>query len=295
MTKKLDNICSILIIPKGNLPLQEIEVSSRNIMIILGIALSALIISGSMLFSLMQSRQAYFDTYYQRLELAKYQKERTVLLAKVAALEEKIDRTARISSKINGLKGNLKAAKSKGLVDSLIKKMEWKAPRQIPLDNLMAKADQIEAKINLNFLNSQDQFLAWSSKPSVWPVKGWITSDFGWRQSFRTRTGGRASIYHEGIDLAAPIGTLIKATADGVVTFTGYNHGYGKTVKVKHGQGLFTLYAHCSKLLVKEGQKIKRGDFIATVGNTGNSTGPHLHYEIRQDGKAIDPMQFLVN
>ncbi len=294
MFKKLDNICSILIIPKGDLPLQEIKLSNRNLMIILASALSVLIIFGSVLIALIQSRQAYFDTYFHRLEISKYQKERAQLLAKVALLEEKVGRASRISSKINGLRGDLKDEKKPRLVDSLIAKMVWQGPRQNSIDDIIAKADQIEAKINLSFLASQDQVFVWSSKPAIWPTKGWITSDFGWRRSFRTRTGGRASIYHEGIDIAAPIGTPIKATADGRITFTGYRSGYGKTLKMDHGQGLLTLYAHCSKLLVKEGQKVKQGDIIALVGNTGNSTGPHLHYEVRQDGKAIDPMEYLI-
>jgi len=121
---------------------------------------------------------------------------------------------------------------------------------------------------------------------SVLPVKGRISSRFG--HVSRIRSGA-----HTGLDIATSSGTPIKVVADGKVTFSGYSGAYGYLVKVDHGKGVSTWYAHCSKLYVKEGQKVSAGDKIAAVGSTGNSTGPHLHLEIRINGTAVNPQRYL--
>lgn len=122
----------------------------------------------------------------------------------------------------------------------------------------------------------------------VTPVSGIITSRFGSRESIR-------SYGHTGLDIAAPSGTPIKAAADGEVTFAGYSGGYGYVVKMSHGNGIETYYAHCSQLYVSSGDKIEAGDIIAAVGSTGNSTGNHLHFEVLVDGSEIDPQNYLYN
>ena len=109
--------------------------------------------------------------------------------------------------------------------------------------------------------------------PTGWPVRGTITSKFGSRRS----PFGRGAEFHGGLDISAPNGTAIKATADGVVTFSGWYSGYGYMVVIEHGYGYTTAYGHNSKLNVSVGQNVKRGDTIAYVGSTGRSTGPHLH------------------
>lgn len=105
----------------------------------------------------------------------------------------------------------------------------------------------------------------------------------------------RRSSAHTGLDLACKIGTDIMSVADGTVVFAGYNGAYGNLVKIDHGNGVQTWYAHCSKIYVKEEQKVKSGDIISAVGSTGNSTGPHLHFEIRIDGKAVNPQIYVYN
>ena len=122
----------------------------------------------------------------------------------------------------------------------------------------------------------------------VTPVSGIITSRFGNRESIRTYG-------HTGLDIAAPAGTSIRAAADGTVTFAGYSGGYGYVVKMSHGNGIETYYAHCSELYVSAGEKIEAGDVIAAVGSTGNSTGNHLHFEVLVDGTEIDPQNYLYN
>lgn len=128
------------------------------------------------------------------------------------------------------------------------------------------------------------------NEPHLWPVKGaYITSDYGWRTS--PTTG--AWEFHRGIDLAAPTGTPVVATAAGTVAFAGRRHFYGKVVEVRHSEELTSVYGHCSEILVRVGQRVSAGEVIALVGSTGRSTGPHVHYEVRRDDQPINPWSFL--
>ena len=99
---------------------------------------------------------------------------------------------------------------------------------------------------------------------------------------------------HEGIDLAAPMGAPIIAPASGVIRSVGYAAGYGNTFEIDHGNGIITKFAHCSRILVRAGQSVARGQLIATVGSTGLATGPHLHYEVHVNGLAVDPLKFVL-
>jgi len=126
--------------------------------------------------------------------------------------------------------------------------------------------------------------------PSIWPVNGVFVSDFGARVD--PFTG--AVRYHKGIDIAAWTGTSVLAPADGVVTFCGWSGGWGLNMVVKHTGTISTRYAHCSAIDVAVGQEIQRGDLIARVGSTGRSVGPHLHYEVLENGVQIDPEDFII-
>lgn len=121
------------------------------------------------------------------------------------------------------------------------------------------------------------------------PVSGHITSRFGARSS----PGGIGSTNHKGIDIAAPNGTTIVAAADGKVVHSGWMSGYGNLVIIDHGNGVQTYYGHCSKLYVSVGTKVSAGSKIAAVGSTGNSTGNHLHFEIRGNGSQINPQKYV--
>jgi murein DD-endopeptidase MepM/ murein hydrolase activator NlpD len=130
-----------------------------------------------------------------------------------------------------------------------------------------------------------------SEKPSIYPVRGRITSKFGYRpHPFLVGT-----LFHEGIDIAAPTWTPVKSPADGICTFSGVRGGYGITVELTHKRtGYVTRYAHLADAKVKLGQQITRGEIIAFVGNSGRSTGPHLHYEVKKDNKPINPMNYIL-
>ena len=121
--------------------------------------------------------------------------------------------------------------------------------------------------------------------PSIWPAAGYVSSPYG------LRFGGTE--FHQGIDIAADMGTPIVATADGIVTAAGWNGGYGNMVDVDHGGGIVTRYGHASAVAVTPGQTVRRGQVIAYVGSTGYSTGPHLHYEVRVNGQPVNPAGYL--
>lgn len=137
----------------------------------------------------------------------------------------------------------------------------------------------------------QDQRSLLAATPSIWPTRGWVTSNFGSRTSPFT---GEPAI-HEGLDIASGIGTWVKSAADGIVTFAGVKGGYGKIVIVDHGYGLSTRYGHMSEVHVTPGQRVRRGDRIGNVGNTGRSTGPHLHYEVRVNNLPVNPMRYILD
>jgi murein DD-endopeptidase MepM/ murein hydrolase activator NlpD len=130
-----------------------------------------------------------------------------------------------------------------------------------------------------------------AATPSIMPTKGWLSSAFS---SMRTHPILHVARPHEGIDVTAPMGSPIEAPAGGVVLDAGWESGYGNTVTIDHGFGIATKFAHASKILVKTGQRVARGERIALVGNTGLATGPHLHYEVHVNGRPVDPLKYVI-
>ncbi len=154
-------------------------------------------------------------------------------------------------------------------------------------------SQQEEFESLLRSLEDQQNLLA--STPAIRPVsrgvKSWVTSRFGYRKS--PFTGQRE--FHKAYDIAGRQGTPILATADGVVTFAGKKGLLGNTIVIDHGHGMVTRYGHINKMLKKRGEKVKRWETIALMGNTGRSTGPHLHYEVRLNGLPVNPEKYILN
>lgn len=135
-----------------------------------------------------------------------------------------------------------------------------------------------------------NQYLTWfNSTPSIWPVYGYIRSGFGWR--IHPIRGRRQ--FHNGIDVPAWLGAPVQATADGYVEYSGWSGGYGWTIVLSHDFGYQTLYAHLSELDIPSGSWVKKGQIIGKIGSSGLSTGPHVHYEIRQRGRPLEPTTYL--
>ena len=167
------------------------------------------------------------------------------------------------------------------------------APGQVSLGK---ELDRLSASVSEEgeSLRALERFMARAGKmlaalPSRWPLRGSVNSGFGQRQS----PWSGSLEFHSGIDISAERGTTIKAPAPGVVAFTGVNANYGNTVIIDHGHEIKTLYGHLQKILVTGGQKVERGQQIALSGNTGKSSGPHLHYEILVRGQPVNPRSYL--
>lgn len=222
------------------------------------------------------------------------------------SLEFKFEEDMEDQPKFKELKSlyDKKIAASLGLERSYLLTKQWSdlARRSFALSSDYAKFDYkygqikevvsaIEGNIHAldQYLLDKESFL--NSTPTILPADGWITSYFGQRMS---PWAGRLKM-HEGLDVGAPYGTAVHAPADGIVTFSGEKAGFGKFVQIDHGYGIETIYAHNQSLSVRAGQKVKRGVILAGVGNTGHSTGPHLHYEVRVNGIAVDPLYFILD
>ncbi|HUT03861.1 MAG TPA: M23 family metallopeptidase [bacterium] len=153
------------------------------------------------------------------------------------------------------------------------------------LDRQSARADLL-----MSYLNEHKKLLA--SIPSITPIDGgWLSSGYGYRRDPFTHR----KAFHHGVDIACPVGTPVCITADGVVARVRWYSDWGYAVEVDHGNGFSTWYAHCSKLTRERGDRLERGDVIAQVGSTGRSTGPHLHYEVRINGKAQNPIYYMLD
>lgn len=216
----------------------------------------------------------------------KVKDERELILAKKAELET--DRASIVELK--------KAAEEKKALISARKQEQQKT-----LDSAVSERDQAESAYQELQENSRqiEQMIrriqpgnagsAGGSGALMWPASGPITSPFGWR----THPIFGTARYHSGIDIGAVYGDTVVAADSGVVIFADWMGGYGKAVVIDHGGGISTLYGHNSELLVSEGQRVSKGQAISRVGATGYATGPHLHFEVRENGSPVDPMSYL--
>lgn len=226
---------------------------------------------------------------------------------KLAVMEQSVARAGRLASQLESVIGINKKTMNKAigpisedseLPDAKKLSLLQNAPEvssgfddlELKMDELNEVVASVEMRLQEVYEFHQDKLAYWASVPSIWPVRGWVTSDFGPRRSPR----GIGSRFHEGIDIAASTGTPIFASGSGVVTFAGVKRGLGRTVVVDHGFGVTTIYGHNSRLYVKEGDRVKRGSEIAAVGRSGRSTGPHLHYQVVVDGVPVDPMRYII-
>lgn len=159
------------------------------------------------------------------------------------------------------------------------------------LDGMIRRATELSASFRAVSDTLSRNVERMANLPSIMPTSGWLVSQFSRSRFHPILHTSRA---HEGIDVVAPMGSPIIAPAAGRVIFSGRESGYGLMVKIDHGNGLVSIYAHASRLVATVGQRVTRGQLIAYVGNSGLSTGPHLHYEISLNGKPVDPLSFVM-
>ncbi len=234
----------------------------------------------------------------QRNQIQKFADEITALKSKLIALND-FEKKIRIIANIE------KTADQDslfGVGGSIPDDLDTKIPLTEKHNSLMREMHEQTKQLELasgkqqegfeslfNFLQDQRNLL--SSTPAIRPVRGWTTSGFGYRKS--PFTGLRE--FHKALDIATRMATPVIATADGIISFIGNKGLLGKLVAIDHGHGLVTRYGHLKKISKKRGEAVKRGDVIATVGVSGRTTGPHVHYEVLLNGIPVNPLKYILN
>ena len=234
----------------------------------------------------------------QKIELNEFSKKINEVEAQLARLKV-FDKKLRIIANVESPK--VVSQTPMGMGGASLENVDFLTPRDKRdelVEKMHADLNQIETEVGTqeksfielqSYLSQKSSMLA--STPSVWPARGWVSSGFGKRLSPFTGLSER----HTGIDIANRNGTQIVASADGIVIYSGRNGSLGKTVRVRHGYGLKSTYGHLAKIFVKKGEKVTRGQKIAEMGNTGRSTGPHLHYDVTHNGVHVNPFNYILN
>lgn len=240
-------------------------------------------------------------------------KENRLLKERLEQMEQKIeelnkiiselaisDTKLRVAVNMKPIQQDLRKAGMGGLYEdttlSLLSHYDPKTSKKIgnieeTLDRLLAQTDFQEKSYKEIEKWLKEKAHLRNHTPSIWPCGGMLTSGFGYRRD----PFSRRIRMHEGIDIAGPVGTPVHATADGRVVFTGPYYGFGLTVKIDHGYGYKTVYAHLHSIKVDKGDFVKRGDIIGNRGRTGRTTGSHLHYEVRVSGIPVNPLNYIIS
>ncbi len=213
------------------------------------------------------------------------------------------ENAARLLAQLNTLKGMVNKLGVMAGIEALppdatlggtggISSLEMVAPsHDVSLRDMEADVERLRARSERleSFYKDRSRLLA--STPSIWPTRGYLSAGFGNRRDPFT---GQPD-FHPGIDISTPIGTPVQAPADGVVVSTAMRGGYGNAIVIDHGFGIISRYGHLDRFNVQPGQKLRRGDVIGFVGNTGRSTAPHLHYEVWVNDQAQNPIQYILD
>ncbi|TVQ99436.1 MAG: M23 family metallopeptidase [Desulfovibrionales bacterium] len=273
-------------------------------LLVVGIFLSSLALNAHFYTSSRNVNAAEAKLQTAQNSLERQQQQFLVLTEKLEALEDQVHRVVDFNAKIRVManldpghvhrESSLGGTERGGFSDQyptahrqelLVRKMH-SFLEQLHTE---AKLEEVRQEELLAALRDNRGFFA--STPSIWPAEGWVTSEFGYRRSpFTDRRE-----MHRGLDIAGPIGTPIYSTATGTVLSAGKEGAYGKVVTIDHGGGIVTLYAHMHRIIVTVDQEVSRGELIGYMGNTGRTTGPHLHYEVRLNGIPVDPMRYILN
>jgi murein DD-endopeptidase MepM/ murein hydrolase activator NlpD len=195
------------------------------------------------------------------------------------------------SGSLESSQGVLASAMSSSADSNGLSEQDMIASIRDGIDWLSKEATIQEQSLQELSLAAEKKSSRWAATPSIWPVKGWVTSGFGPRVSPFTEKPA----WHDGLDIGAAANAPIQSPAQGRVTAVGFDPKLGILVKLDHGFGIETVYGHLAKSLVKEGQRVKRGEAIALVGSTGLATGPHLHYMVKVNGQALDPVKYILD
>jgi len=283
---------TIFILPHAHARFRKLHLS-RNFVIAI-VALVGLVVTAGMV-----SPHLLLKVRAQAEQVARLQSERNRLQAEndqfetsIATLRDRLDtfesRTQRLASAL-GIREMQGLEPAAGGPPAAVPGDPVQGILDEELESLSVRTDGLEHSLEQLADTWEERERVLASTPSVMPVRGWFSDGYGWRKD--PITGKR--VFHHGLDIVAPVGAVVRAPGDGVVTRATRTAGYGKMVDLSHGFGYRTRYGHLSEVLVKPGQKVRRGDAIGRVGSTGRSTGPHLHYEVYREGARVNPWTYL--
>lgn len=287
---------TIMIVPHAAAKFRRLKIS-KNFLIAAGCFLG-LVFTAGLMFPHYLLRSTQLSVSMQRLtrenlELKKasekFDESLADLRSRLAEFEAKATKFAMLAGVEETPAQQLAAGGSSFDLNGLSSKAS-QAVIQAEINTLRERSGVLQDTFRVLDMAFQKQSLLLSSTPSIYPVHGLLGNGYGWRRD--PFTGMRD--FHQGLDLVAPLGTRVVAPADGIVTKAGPAGGFGNSVFISHGYGIITRYGHLSGYLVRVGQRVKRGDVVATVGSTGRSTGPHLHYELLVHQRNVDPIKYIL-
>lgn len=302
-----DPVYTLLVLGRHAKPPRKVRLTRRMLLFLLAAGIVVLAIQVFWLFDyvngkfeLVQLRQQRRGLVAQNARLVERGGEKDRQLAflsdKMRAIELTLEKIEEMEGRVRVLSGDEDLGRPLITRKGPATPRLGNAPGQAQVAQLYSSARDIMERVNGHrsnlrkvvrfFTTRRSEFL---QIPSHWPLKGWVTSLFGFRNSPFT---GQPAM-HNGLDIAAPEGAVIRAPAAGRAVFYGEQGGYGNVLTLQHGRGITTVFGHLSRALVVEGEQVPTGAPIALVGNTGRSTGPHLHFEVRINRVPVNPMRFL--
>lgn len=287
---------TLIIVPHDSPGVRKLQVTAKSVLYVLigfGVLFAASIGMTIHHVKLYRDAQTFANLQKENVELKASLVESQVLTQK---LNRKISFLTDISNKLKVMAGlpegplnRKKGQLQPGIGGITMDNTSIGSPDR--LSGLQKRAEYLEKTFALlnNYFRNQSQEL--STTPSVLPAQGFLSSTFGSRHNPFTN----APDFHEGIDITNEIGTPVVAPASGMVIFAGVKGNYGNVIEIQHDNGISTLYGHLSKIRVKLGQRVNRWDIIGEIGNTGHSTGPHLHYEVHVSDQPVNPIPYILD
>jgi murein DD-endopeptidase MepM/ murein hydrolase activator NlpD len=286
---------TLIVVPHAKAKFRKFQVSVRLTKWAMGVA-------GTMALVLVGVLAHYTWIRVEVSELRRLRTENVALSTKAQAYEQN---AAKLQTKLLTLQNMvMKLGMMAGLEKSLpdpavggvggLTRLETTSPSadaRLSMGAMEKKAEELTARSSRLEEYYQDQKVVLAATPSVWPVRGYLSSTFGNRVDPFT---GQPD-FHPGLDIATPMGTKVQAPADGVVVSTGPKGSYGNAIVIDHGYGVMTRYGHLSGFNVRPGQRVRRGDVIGFVGQTGRATAPHLHYEVWVHEQNVNPIQYILD
>jgi len=288
-----NELYTLIVVPHAKARFRKIQVSVRLTKWVVGVAGVATLTLSGLLFHYTRIATEVHELRRLRVEnrdllnkTQEYELSAGKLQAKVQQLQNMVTKLGVMAGLEHSLPEPTAGVGGATSMDSAPPKLD--ASALADMDRSLTRLTDRSAQLEEFY---RDQTVLLSATPSVWPVRGYLSATFGNRLD--PFTGQKD--FHPGIDISTPVGTKVHAPADGIVISSGPQGGYGNALVIDHGYGVVTRYGHLDSFAVKPGQRVKRGEVIAYVGNTGRSTGPHLHYEVWVRDQAQNPIHFILD